>query len=515
MSENTRDYSVKRTFDYWTKATLVSLQRIWGGAFESVLSEATRARLHLARAVVAWHDSSGDNLDVRHSLQREYVAGVMAADELDRMTRMLPIDSRLSKVLSNVCRLYSRRPERRFSELDDADKRVRQIYRTGRVDARLGDAHILAKEVGTVAVRPVWRRGRMRLQILTPDRFDAVPHPEDPGLPGLFYYPFPTKVKDGDKLVDAVHLRYWTAEETWTTDKRGEEIAGSREPNVYGRIPFTFVTLREQVDGNLFGPVWFEGMAFQISDNLLRLSGDRNLLYNSFVVVMAINLGLTGKELALGAGRILKLEDLRDESDLPGGKLPPNLQTLDLQSAFILVEEFRERRKKEFLRDNHLPAYYWDDAGQPPSGVALRIQREELTKESERDEVALEDAERDLFDQVARSWNRDFVGEDGRRILRAQSETIPEDLGAFSVDYGEEPEFLPAAEQRTLDKELVEEGTMPIREYYARWSGDDTVDSDEGAIKKIKANRATLALLEQADVPEDVDQNLAGEQEEQ
>ena len=489
------DQSTRKTFDYWTEAVAASVTATWGTDLEKIVGQSGAARIRLARMLVSYYDDSPESLEVRHAVQRAYVSGIMDPEELDRVNRTFPLESRLPKVLSNICRTYQRPPRRTFSAADGAQGRLTSIYRTSGFDRLMVEIHQLTRLGGTTAIRPVFRRAgdRMRWQKLTPDRFHAWPDAEDPSEVGRLCYPFRAVVEQDGVEREVIRIRFWTAAETWITDDRGRELEGSRRPNRYGRIPYTLVRLRDPIDGGIFGPGWFDGVAFQVSDNVLRLSGDRNVLYNSFVVILAVNLGLKSSEVSLGAGRIMTLDGLRDESQLSGGKIPPNLSTLDLQSNFLAVEEFRAARKKEFLRDNFLPSYYWDESGSPPSGVALRIQREELRKEGEKDEVAFVEAERDAEDLVRRTWNVDYFDAEGNPIQRPPADALPEAGDEFAIDYAEEEQYLETTVEYELDGKLLETGVMPLREYYAKWSGDDGVDTDDQAAKRMRRNRDALA----------------------
>jgi hypothetical protein len=495
----------KYDWRYWEPATRKSLEDRWG-VDSAVLTDDDRRDLAYYRTLVAFYDDAPENLEIRREVQQAYVRGIMAEEEITRTNRIMPIDSRLSKVLANVCTLYSYPPNRTFSDVPEVSKRLSDIYRRGRADLVMAEAHELARLTGLVAVRPRFdRKGKKLLfQSWTPDRFRIRPHAEDSTEIGEMFYPF--KVAVADKRFKSgfrseIRIRYWTETETWVTDKRGEEILGERRPNRYGRIPFTFLRLRDARDGGLYGPGWWSLVAFQIWDNLTKLANDRNHLFNSFVVALAVNLGLKG-DLQLGAGRVIVLENLKSSKDMPGSPVDPSLTTLDLQSNFTMGEQFRIDRKKELLRDNHLPAFYWDEAGQPPSGVSLRVQERELRRQERKDRPGLQDAEIDTADLTATVWNRDYFDDDGVQVARPTAEQLPEALEAFAIDYEEEPVYLEPKDQYELEKQQVKDGVRSVGRFYRDWSGDDVVDEkDENVAAAMAKRRAVAALALTGDAP--------------
>src|SRR5688500_8710673 len=149
----TRDTElVKLDWRYWEPATRKLIEARWGSG--SLLTEREKAELFYHRTLTAFYDDAPDNLEIRREVQQAYIEGIMAPEEITRTNRIMPIDSRISKVLSNTCTLYAHPPNRTFTDDKVAAQLFANIYRRGRADIVMNEAHELARLTGLVAVRP-------------------------------------------------------------------------------------------------------------------------------------------------------------------------------------------------------------------------------------------------------------------------------------------------------------------------------------------------------------------------
>ena len=135
------------------------------------------------------------------------------------------------KVVNNLAQVYQEPPTRTVEGTDQDREIFAEIASQTRLDVKLKQATRLLKLLKTICIRPVWRNGRMDIDLLTGNILDVETGdtPEDLKKVLITDYGQSNRVQE-------IEYSLWTAEEFRRLDYRGNEIKS--EPNPYGVLPF-------------------------------------------------------------------------------------------------------------------------------------------------------------------------------------------------------------------------------------------------------------------------------------
>ena len=137
----------------------------------------------------------------------------------------------VKKVINNLSMVYLDSPIRTVDGTEREQTVFKEIVSTTGLTLKMKTVNRYTKLLKTVLIRPVWRKGRMDLDILTPDILDVTwgDTPEDLLSVLITHYP-----ESGRK--DEMHYSLWTTEEIRELDYRGNVTIA--EPNPYQIVPF-------------------------------------------------------------------------------------------------------------------------------------------------------------------------------------------------------------------------------------------------------------------------------------
>lgn len=492
--------------EFWWHALSVEVDSVWGQI--PWIDDGEMKAVAQSLAATAYVDATPDCLQHRKEIQEAYMSGVFSEKTIEKYRRIQSYGSNLQKVLRNVCTLYNRTPERKFlapqngNDGTDTDALFHGAYSEMKANVAFQRAYKIAFVTNHVALRPRFSSGgKWKTELRFPHSYRLRPKedfPDEVGEMWVANYSRPTMV-DG-RVSRVVRFTVWTDEFVWSADYRGRpigpdgkpvaDVTAVREVNPYGRIPYTFIRLNDPVDGDLYGSGMWDLVSLQVWNNVTRFINDRNHLFTSYAILIAINMGLKGGSQSLAPGSILNVDDVRATQGLPGEKVEPDIRSVGQESSFNSGEDFRHERIREFFREHGLPSYYYDESGNPPSGEALKVQERELRRITDEHRPSLGDAERDfaeltgVVNNVDR-WRRTPGGELVRTPLQGRK-SWPVDLPDFSIDWQEEPFYISPKEDYALAKEKMEDGVLSPREFLKRFGGHDSVASDAEAIEIMK-----------------------------
>ena len=249
---------------------------------------------------------------------------------------------------------------------------------------KMKQANRYAKLLGTILLRPLWRNGKIDLDILTPDILDVTTgdSPEDIRSVLVTLY---------DESGDAGQLRYslWTAEEYCLLDCRGNVLLS--EPNPYGVIPFVPVWNSPPTE-DFWQPGANDLMMIQtaISQRLTDLM--YTLQFQGFGVGYVR--GVSSDEvLTVGPGSMMTLPKDGDVGfATPNAPTEASLDAIEFLAKYAAVT-------------NGLPAGTMSADPTEESGIAKIVGNREL-EELRRDDIAnFAKVEAQLFDLFRIVWN--------------------------------------------------------------------------------------------------------------
>lgn len=135
------------------------------------------------------------------------------------------------KVINQLAQTYQEPPRRVVGGTDSDREIFSQIVESSMLDIKLKQASRYTKLLKTVLIRPVWRKNKMDLDILTPDYTDV----EWGDTPSELLKVIVTNWGSLGRP-DEVTFSIWTADKYELKDYRGTVLESI--PNPYGQVPF-------------------------------------------------------------------------------------------------------------------------------------------------------------------------------------------------------------------------------------------------------------------------------------
>lgn len=475
----TRKQSITSPRKYWLDALRPQIEAIWG-SHRVWKGDEYIARIAHYAAIMAFWNSDVEDIENRRLLLYEYLKGIFATDSVDDILNLfkhrLPITTLIPKVLGNLCTVYNNPPQRKWlSAGEDISRWLKPIYTQANADLQIAEAYNMAVLCGGCLVRPyINGSGQVRLMVLTPDLFHCI---ADDNGEHLRQVTIPTRKINPRNGKQEIIFMVWGVDEYWEEDNSGNRIPfvvdGSLVngvPNSYGRLPFVVLREREPLTGNLWSGGLFDVVEMNLTCNQHELQGDYLSIYESFKTWVGINLGLTENQMRIGPGSILDLNNVTAGAGIPQAE--PALTTVGPDGDYDSIEELNQKRKQRKLRERGIPAYITDESvGQPPSGVSLAIQREELTRIAAKHRMMLRRFEQELATTIIQVYNAD--------VVQGGAGMIPVDT-VLNIDYAEET--IPLEPQQQLEHDMLKVlvGVKQPSQFLREQSGVDSIETQEG-----------------------------------
>ena len=177
-------------------------------------------------------DEASKLLDYYSNGQIDYIREYIKQTCKERAKSIYPVCLNIiRKVINNLAMVYLQDAVRSIDGTDRDQEILCEIETSASLPVKMKQTNRLTKLLGTVLLRPVWRGGRMDMDVLTPDVLDVETGdtPEELESVTITHYS-----PDGD--ANAISYSYWTPEIVQTLDAMGRVT--SEEPNPYGILPF-------------------------------------------------------------------------------------------------------------------------------------------------------------------------------------------------------------------------------------------------------------------------------------
>lgn len=171
-------------------------------------------------------------LDFYHDVQVDYVT--------DRLNELFSDPEKLTpcfvnivkKITNQLAQVYAHEAVREIAAGTDQDREIfNEISTSAGLSVKMKAASKYVKLLKTALVRPVWRSGRMDLDILTGDILDVTTGTTPEALQAVLITHYPESGKQ-----DEVSFSHWTAAEFSVLDYRGNVV--HTEANPYRVLPF-------------------------------------------------------------------------------------------------------------------------------------------------------------------------------------------------------------------------------------------------------------------------------------
>jgi hypothetical protein len=336
-------------------------------------------------------------LDMYHDDQVDYLRDALRRNFQNPKDLTPCFINIVKKIVDNLAMVYIRDASRDVEGKERDREIFAEITRTSSLPIKLKLASRYTKLLKSVLLRPVWRNGKMDLDVLTGDVVDVVSGDTPEDVRSIMVTHFP----ESNQKEDLEYTR-WTPETVERLNYRGQVIES--DPNPYGILPF--VPCWDRIPTSDF---WLPG-----GDDLIVLQEAINekltdLLYTlrmqGFGVGWARGMGENEPSL-VGPGTMFNL---------------PEEGAIGFESTKAPIDQIVgaiDKLIKWAAISNGLPAGSLSTEPTDESGVSKIVSNRELD-ERRRDDVALwEQYERNLFDVFKIVWN---VHNPGRKISESSS----------------------------------------------------------------------------------------------
>lgn len=137
----------------------------------------------------------------------------------------------VKKITNNLAMVYIQDANREVEGTDQDQEIFKEIFESTALSVKWKTINRYTKLLKTLCVRPIWRKGKMDLDILTPDILDVSTDlsPEDLQSVMVTHYPESGKQEE-------IYFSLWDDLEFKRLNYRGQVIES--EPNPYGTIPY-------------------------------------------------------------------------------------------------------------------------------------------------------------------------------------------------------------------------------------------------------------------------------------
>lgn len=299
------------------------------------------------------------------------------------------------KVVNRLAQTYTRPPKREIEGTEQDQAIFSEIAKTSKLSAKMKIASRYAKLLKTIILRPVFRNGKMDLDILTGDILDVTwgDTPEDLRSVQITHYPVNGKAEE-------ITYSLWTPETVSTLDYRGQSIETVDNP--YHVLPFIPIWDRCPT-ANEF---WLPG-----GDDLISAQEAINTRLTDLQYVLRMQgfgVGYTkGREnsgpLEIGPGTMVELP-LEREAEI--GYVNTKAPIKDTLEAIRFIIE------QTFIA-NGLSSSSFQEKAVRESGVSKIVSNQELDELRQDDIELFRGYEQQLFEMERLVWN---VHNTGRKI---------------------------------------------------------------------------------------------------
>ena len=329
-------------------------------------------------------EAAAKRIDYYNNFQTEYIQEQLRR-YITKTENMRPCFVNIvKKVINQLAMVYVQDATRTIIDGTERDQELFQsIERMARLGARWKQANRLSKLLGVVLLRPVFRNGRMDVDILTPDILDVSTGDTPEAIESVLITRYPTSGK-----FDEITYSLWTADSIKTLDYRG--ACTQEEENPYRVLPF--VAVWAQLPQDTF---WTAG-----AEDLVVLQEAFNEKVTDLLYVLRMQgfgigyvKGMRGELTHVDAGTIFNLPE---NGELGFAKTQAPIDETLAVLDFLL---------KQAAVSNGLPASSLTTDPTEESGTARIASNREL-EELRKDDIELfRTYERSLFNTLRTVWN--------------------------------------------------------------------------------------------------------------
>lgn len=439
-----------------------------------------------------------DRRELFYSMFAPFFATDKPSDSLNERFGSLPSDNTyFQRAIRTLCTVYNASPQRTFEGISSKQNEIMQsILNEAGADSILQKCYRLAKVSNEVLVRPKIVNQKIELQFLTQEQYRYILHRD--GTIKELWIPFTRTYDDGNQ---ETLFHYWDEEKYQVIDKKGlqkgfqyEKLVNGKivieelfiAENFYKKVPFVRLNLTStdaEVSNRYAASMW-ELVKASLMANLIEFCFTENLVYSSYSIMTMINWDIPDNAISLGAGRVLRKDNVKMSEDNP---IPPEANYISPATNYVELEQLKADYMKRALKNLGLPNSFVEDTSSPQSGVAMKIERQELEEQRLEDITQLKRFEKSLMQMIALVGNNDPASK-----YRGQLQTEFE----LSIDYADFEVYSEPKEELELSEMKLKRGLLSLKDYVKRLSGADNIGTNEEAVNYLNENLKYIKLVE-------------------
>ena len=332
-------------------------------------------------------DNSIKRLSYYHDEQESYIIEMLEKHHADPGAFSPVFFNVCKKIINQLAMVYMADATRELADATDRDKVIfNQIVESSNLNLKMKTASRYTQLLKTIMLRPIWRQGKMDLDILTPDILD-IEYGDSPEILKrvmVTHYPQSGESKD-------IEYSMWTDETYKRLDYNGNTITS--EPNPYNTITFIPIWDAFPATGGFWLPGGEDLVSVQSTINAKLTDLMLVLEYQGFGVPVAKGLPMGGR-LEIGFNTAIEIEN--PEGSFTFEKTNSPIQAI-LNSIQFLASNL--------ALSNGLSAASMSTKPTQESGLSRISGSAELT-ELRKDQISLFGRyERQLFNMFRLVWN--------------------------------------------------------------------------------------------------------------
>jgi len=310
----------------------------------------------------------------------------------------------VKKIIRSLCQLY-RVPAKREIEGSEKDKELFQsISERAALDVKLKSAHRYTKLLKTILLRPVWRNGKLDLDILTGNILDVETGDSPEELLKVLITDYGSSGK-----IEEVEYSLWTPETYQRLDYQGYVLA--EEENPYGVLPFLPVWDYPPTSSEFWLPGGDDLISLQEMINL-KITDLSYLIRQQSFGVGWIKSGKGGGQVRADPGTLIELPLDKDSG------IGFESQKAEIKEVVDAID----RLIKWAAMSNGLSVSTVDTKSTREFSAAAKVvDTEELRELREDDKTLWRTYEKKLFELIRVIWNRhnpkEKISEDAKLFI--------------------------------------------------------------------------------------------------
>jgi hypothetical protein len=380
------------------------------------------------------------------------------------------------------------------------------IIQDASVNYKLLNAHRRAKFIGEVALHPRIRRGQLQLQILTPDKYQAVY--DSYGNMLEIYIPFYETInKPGTDEMDTVlRYEYWNNKIYQVLDENGDYVKFTHtiqkyNPDTldftttqqleltelrhgYGRIPYEILSFDSNDNDNTGGSDdLYELLKAQLVCNCMDYMAFENVSYSAVAMWVITNFN-QGKNITIAPGAAFVMDGVKEPAE--GELSTPMIDSVSQTTYFDAINELKRAFQLQTMKDLGLPNSLVLDNPGLASGEAMKVDYRELENIRKEDVELLKPFEKRLLNLILTVASKDVASPYYGKIQTNYD---------FTIDY---KELINQEKTKEEIETLIQKKDLFVLsplELLSALNKNDNIKTDDEAIEIMLKNKEMFTKL--------------------